>query len=62
MCPIANPLFHQLGVAYCLRALCTQEAEPRSEVLRHADNFHFVIRLFSLNLHVLIIFSTMSTQ
>lgn len=24
---------HQLAVAYCLRALCTQEAEPNSKVL-----------------------------
>lgn len=26
---------HQLAVAYSLRALCTQEYEPQSEVLMH---------------------------
>lgn len=46
MCSQAIPIYHQLCVAYCLRALCTQEAEPCSEVLKHADTFHFVIRLF----------------
>ncbi|KAI5448524.1 hypothetical protein KIW84_015801 [Lathyrus oleraceus] len=31
MCSQAIPIYHQLCVAYCLRALCTQEAEPCSE-------------------------------
>ncbi|XP_058750289.1 separase-like isoform X2 [Vicia villosa] len=31
MCSKAIPIYHQLCVAYCLRALCTQEAEPCSE-------------------------------
>ena len=40
MCNKSIPIYHQLCVAYCLRALCTQEAKPRSQVLKHADNFH----------------------
>ncbi|KAK7328241.1 hypothetical protein VNO77_22343 [Canavalia gladiata] len=31
MCTNNNPIDHQLCVAYCLRALCTQEAEPNSK-------------------------------
>ncbi|XP_012569077.1 separase isoform X2 [Cicer arietinum] len=31
MCTKAITFYHQLCVAYCLRALCTQEAEPCSE-------------------------------
>lgn len=30
-----NVIDHQLAVAYCVRALCTQEAEPSSKVLEH---------------------------
>ncbi|KAK7246827.1 hypothetical protein RIF29_41697 [Crotalaria pallida] len=31
MCTNKNPIDHQLSVAYCLRALCTQESEPSSK-------------------------------
>ncbi|WJX81047.1 separase [Trifolium repens] len=31
MCTKAITIYHQLCVAYCLRALCTQEVEPRSK-------------------------------
>ncbi|OIV91544.1 hypothetical protein TanjilG_08956 [Lupinus angustifolius] len=30
-CTNKNPIDHQLSVAYCLHALCTQEAEPNSK-------------------------------
>ncbi|KAJ1434987.1 SEPARIN core domain [Sesbania bispinosa] len=33
MCSNENPIYHQLCVAYCLRALCTQEAEPDSKLI-----------------------------
>ena len=36
--------FHQLSVAYCLRAFCTSEAEPNSKVLM--QNFAYVIYAF----------------
>lgn len=35
ICRRGTLLCHLLAVAYCLRALCTQEAEPNSKVLMH---------------------------
>ncbi|XP_043718262.1 separase-like isoform X1 [Telopea speciosissima] len=36
---------HQLALAHCLRALCTQEAEPNSEVILH--DIHHALELWS---------------
>ncbi|XP_061337166.1 separase [Gastrolobium bilobum] len=44
MCTNKNPIDHQLCVAYCLRALCTQEAEPNSKVLKHILSWFLYIK------------------
>ncbi|XP_024626543.1 separase [Medicago truncatula] len=52
MCTKSIPIYHELCVAYCLRALCTQEATPCSQLKGFMelfnDAYRLVIRLFKL--------------
>ncbi|KAK9290720.1 hypothetical protein L1049_008894 [Liquidambar formosana] len=48
-CSCGYPVSHQLAVAYCLRALCTQEADPNSEQI--FQDIHAALNLW-LNIHI----------
>ncbi|XP_059648132.1 separase [Cornus florida] len=43
-CSLSVPVRHQLAVAYCFRALCTQEAEPNSK--RIFEDLHEALSLW----------------